>query len=62
MTAPLLDLVDRRLIAERLGVKVETVDQWRIREVMPPPDFPDLHSPVWHWTTIEDWAKATGRA
>lgn len=56
-----LALVDRQLIAERLEVKVTTVDKWKVRGVMPAPDFPGLASPVWFWETIRQWAADTGR-
>ena len=57
-TAP---LVDRRQIAERLGVGIATVDKWRVRGILPPPDFPDLAVPIWEWETIRAWAEQTGR-
>lgn len=55
------DLVDRHLIAERLGVSLEAVSKWKVRGLLPPPDYPDLRNPIWRWTTIRDWAKRTGR-
>jgi hypothetical protein len=59
MTRP--DLVDRHLIAERLGVPIGTVDKWKRRGRLPEPDYPELKNPTWRWTTIRDWAKRTGR-
>lgn len=49
-------------IAERLGVKPATVDQWVWRKVMPPPDWTVGGRPAWDWaTTILPWAQSTGR-
>jgi hypothetical protein len=56
------DLVDINLIAERLGVRLDTVNKWRHREILPAPDYPELASPVWDWETIRKWAEETGRA
>lgn len=55
------DLVDIYLIAERLDVRVDTVNQWRYRDLLPPLDYPQLRSPVWNWDTIRKWAETTGR-
>lgn len=59
MTKP--DLVDLQLIAKRLGVPYDTVNKWRFRGVLPPPDYPELRNPIWDWETIEAWAKTTDR-
>ncbi len=55
------DLVDIPLVAQRLGVSRNTVDIWRSRDILPPPDYPNLSRPLWDWTTIEDWAVNTNR-
>ena len=49
-------------IAERLGVKEDTVHKWGKRGLLPAPD--DIISgrfPIWHWETIERWARRTKR-
>jgi hypothetical protein len=55
------ELVDDQMIADRLGVPVKTVYQWRHRQVLPPADYPALTHSVWLWSTIRRWAEATGR-
>lgn len=48
-------------IADRLGVSVNTLRQWRYTRTyleFPPPDLkgPKRHdSPYWYWSTIETW-------
>jgi hypothetical protein len=59
--AAILDLVDLRLIADRLVVPVDTVNKWRHRGVLPDPDYPQLRNPTWNWETIRQWAEETGR-
>ena len=56
-----LTLVDRQGIAARLEVALSTVDKWKIRRLLPAPDFPGLANPVWFWETIRQWADETGR-
>ncbi len=56
-----LDLVGVREIAERLGVPRGTVAIWRHRAQMPEPEWTISGGPVWRWTTIERWARKTGR-
>jgi hypothetical protein len=47
--------------AELLGVQRATVDKWRVRGLLPDPDF-DLHGgPVWWTATLVSWARRTGR-
>lgn len=48
-------------IAERLGVKRATVDQWRLRGLLPDPKWTVGGRPAWDWTDVEKWAKETGR-
>ena len=56
------DIVDTTEAAHRLGVKPDTIHQWRQRH----PNFPPPHQtltigPIWKWGTIRQWAKHTGR-
>lgn len=55
------DLVDIAGVAERLGVKRETVNMWRYRELLPEPLWMLNGGPVWEWVTIQRWAIETGR-
>jgi hypothetical protein len=55
------EIVDITEIATRLGVPKNTVNVWRTRGVLPDPDLDLTVGPVWYWSTIEKWAKATGR-
>lgn len=48
-------------IAARLGVKRATVDQWRVRNLLPSPTWTVGGRPAWEWAMIEAWARATGR-
>src|SRR5690606_21271027 len=48
-------------IAERLGVERQTVDAWRHRGVLPDPAWTVGGRPAWAWSTIEEWARHTGR-
>lgn len=56
-----IDLVSSAEIAQHLRVKKETVHAWRYRGILPAPDFDLAVGPVWLWSTIEEWAKETGR-
>lgn len=56
-----MDIVGAQEIAARLGVVRGTVDQWRQRGIFPDPDFTLSGRPGWNWTTIETWARETGR-
>ncbi len=48
-------------VADMFGVRRDTVDKWRTRDVLPEPDA-DLHAgPVWWETTLIRWARRTGR-
>lgn len=48
-------------IALRLGVEPQTARNWRTRGVLPPPEWTVSGSPAWSWSTIEAWARETGR-
>lgn len=55
------DLVGPHEIADRLSVRVSTVHQWRQRDVLPEPEAVISGVPIWHWKTVEKWARKTGR-
>src|SRR5262245_23657937 len=48
-------------IAQRLGVRAQTVHTWRQRKLMPRPRWTVSGLPAWDWNEIEDWARRTGR-
>jgi hypothetical protein len=55
-------------IAERLGVRQQTVAQWvyrsrrdRMTPPMPQPRWLVSKLPAWDWPEVAAWAKATGR-
>jgi ParB family chromosome partitioning protein len=48
-------------IAELVGVRPATVNQWRTRGVLPLEDFRAGGAPLWWETTITAWADETGR-
>lgn len=48
-------------VAEFLGVKRPTVQQWNFRHVLPPPDYSVNGAPAWERRTIAQWARDTGR-
>jgi len=49
-------------IAERLGVKRETANQWSWRGLLPAPRWTVSGAPAWDWRLdIEPWARSTGR-
>lgn len=56
------DPVGQTEIAARLGVQPNTVNMWRKRELLPPPDWTISGVPAWNWRTILKWAQRTGRA
>jgi hypothetical protein len=56
-----LDIVGLKEIAERLGVKQQTAATWRWRNLLPPEEGTVSGAPAWSWTTIERWARETGR-
>lgn len=45
-------------IADRLGVKVSTVRQYKLRGDLPPPDETIGRSPVWREETIAAWERS----
>lgn len=48
-------------IADLLDVKRATVDQWRSRGILPPPEGQISGNPWWWENLILKWAKSTGR-
>lgn len=48
-------------IAKRLGVKPQTVAQWRYRDLLPEPRWVVSGQPCWQWSDIVAWARETGR-
>lgn len=49
-------------IADRLGVKQQTVIMWKLRGVLPPHRWEVSGRPAWDWNRdIVPWAKDTGR-
>lgn len=57
----LTTIVSSHEIADRLGVKPQTVHMWQWRGLLPAPDWSLRIGPVWRWERIEEWAEATGR-
>lgn len=56
-----LDIVGVKEIAERLGVRPQTAATWRVRNLLPPEEGTVSGAPAWNWSTIENWARQTGR-
>jgi hypothetical protein len=54
-------IVGQKEIAEQLRVAPNTVHQWVKRGLLPPPEGAVGGDPAWHWSTIESWARETGR-
>jgi len=54
-------IVDMDAIGLLIGVDKATVRQWRTRQLLPSPDYVLAMGPVWWQSTIEAWAKETGR-
>lgn len=48
-------------IADRLGVKRQTVAVWKVRGLLPEPDVQLAMGPLWAWPSIAKWARKTGR-
>lgn len=55
------DPVGVREIAERLGVRQQTVAQWKYKGLMPDAPWVVSGYPCWPWDQIEQWARRTGR-
>lgn len=58
---PVDDPVGPAEIAQRLNVKAKTVHVWKVRGILPEPEWTLSGVPIWQWRTIEAWAKQTGR-
>jgi hypothetical protein len=56
-----VSILGQKEVARRLGVKENTVNQWTVRAMMPPPDGFVSGNPAWHAETIDRWAWTTGR-
>lgn len=51
------DWWDAKAVADRLGVKPETVHTYAARSILPPPDRYFGRTPVWRPATIEEYVK-----
>jgi predicted DNA-binding transcriptional regulator AlpA len=49
--------LDRRELAERLGVSDRTLDTWRATGYFPPPDIQNGRVVRWFVATVEDWER-----
>ena len=56
-----VNLVGLKEIAVMLEVGYETVTKWRVREVLPEPDFMVSGTAIWYRSSISAWARSTGR-
>jgi hypothetical protein len=56
------EIVGEKEVAGMLAVQENTVHQWRARGNLPQPDGFVSGNPAWNWSTIQNWADATGRA
>lgn len=48
-------------IAKRLGVRQQTVAMWKLRGLLPAPEWTISGNPAWDWPDIEVWARESGR-
>lgn len=48
-------------IAERLGVKLGTVSQWKHRGLLPAPRWTVGKTDAWNWEDVREFARKTGR-
>jgi hypothetical protein len=56
------DLVTQDEIATHARVRINTVVSWVMRgQGFPTPAGWDDREPVWSWSEVEDWLRATGR-
>jgi hypothetical protein len=53
--------VGAKEIAERLGVRMQTVHMWRYREVIPEPRWVVSGQPCWNWRDIDVWVEQSER-
>ncbi len=53
-------MVGEKEIAERLGVRPNTVHVWMKRGVLPQPDGLVSGMPAWNWSTIRERLRASG--
>jgi hypothetical protein len=56
-----MSIIGQKEIAHRLDVKENTVNQWMVRGMLPPPDGSVSGNPAWHSESIDKWAWSTGR-
>lgn len=58
-----MDLVGAKDIAERAGVKVDSVHKWRDRHSAFPQPVAIVSGsiPVWTWGSVRRWLETTGR-
>jgi hypothetical protein len=54
-----VDPVGMAEIGERLGVRPQTVAQWRYRDLLPPERWTVSGRPAWNWPDIERWWRAS---
>lgn len=54
-----VDPVGMAEIGERLGVRPQTVAQWRYRDLLPPERWTVSGRPAWNWPDIERWWKSS---
>lgn len=55
------DLMGPDEVADLLQVTRNALAQWRCRRQLPAPDLVLSGLPIWHASTIVDWARRTGR-
>jgi hypothetical protein len=53
------DLLDLTAVAELFEVNKGTVQKWRTRGILPPPDVELAMGPIWVRATVEQWGLAT---
>lgn len=55
---PMVGLTEMTIM---FGVARITVDQWRLRDLLPAPDQVVSNTPLWQEARIAAWAEKTGR-